>query len=193
MKLKDLKNKHTKFHDDSKQFHKELFVIIMKWLKKEPRLTLINAMHFPLNLVLNLLIEAEKVKIDLEEFNDLPNIFIRTMKPFEKLKDDFLKIPMQNFVKKYGELYEAQFGDVSKKFKNMEWISVKDRLPEYYDEVLLYYVGDTIDEGEYLVGHREKDYKEGDIWVKYDDTPFHSPYCSIEGCLWMPLPEPPKN
>lgn len=75
----------------------------------------------------------------------------------------------------------------------MYWISVKDRLPEYYENVLLHFNGDSPEDCEYLVGHREKHHKEGEVWVKYDYLSGQAPYCDIKSCLWMPLPEPPKK
>jgi len=119
MELSDLKKHHKKFHDDTKLMYGELLEVVKKWLKKDPRTTMVNMMNLPLNLTLNLLVEAEKLGVDLGEFDDLPNIYIRTMKPFEELQDDFLKIPMEEFAEKYGRLYEAQFEGARELIKNM--------------------------------------------------------------------------
>lgn len=62
------------------------------------------------------------------------------------------------------------------------WISVKDRLPETDDEVLMY-----TSWGGYYIGRYS--YHEPDVWSSeeiyaYDDG---------EISYWMPLPEPPKE
>jgi len=64
----------------------------------------------------------------------------------------------------------------------MEWISVKDRLPEKYKKVLVYSNNYGIKEDSY-----EFTSKEGDVWFhgnreEYDDSVTH----------WQILPEPPK-
>jgi hypothetical protein len=70
----------------------------------------------------------------------------------------------------------------------MEWISVKDRLPETYDLVLM-----TNIESKHLEDHwvcagsmnRKK------VW--YNQFQDNNSDCSVRVTHWMPLPEPPKQ
>lgn len=71
----------------------------------------------------------------------------------------------------------------------MEWISVKDRLPEKYISVLITDVnGITADDREPEKAHLDKDGKW--YWVNIFK---YSEYKEIEVTHWMPLPEPPKE
>ncbi len=63
----------------------------------------------------------------------------------------------------------------------MEWISVKDRLPEQED-VLLYFSCDK-----YAVG-----FIEGEDWYTYTGDDWYTACEALPSC-WMPLPEPPKT
>lgn len=63
-----------------------------------------------------------------------------------------------------------------------EWISVKDKLPEKEQVVLLYYNGD------FLVGHIQILYSDGD--VRFKEAP--GGMYNIPATHWMPLPEPPS-
>ena len=73
----------------------------------------------------------------------------------------------------------------------MEWISVKDRLPEFNKEVLMYSPDDYFDCGNgYIVTGMVVDantYRgRGENDIKLYGVP--------DGCThWMPLPEPPKD
>ena len=53
--------------------------------------------------------KSEKTAYEL--LPDLPDIFIRMMKPFEKLREEYGKIPMKEILKKYEKEYESQFGE----------------------------------------------------------------------------------
>jgi hypothetical protein len=64
----------------------------------------------------------------------------------------------------------------------MEWISVKDRLPEKDFKVLCFYSNQYIDVLEYW-------YDEKEIPVFFN-PPLHS---VNDVTHWMPLPEPPKE
>ena len=77
----------------------------------------------------------------------------------------------------------------------MKWISVKDRMPEYNTEVLLYYSTDIVqgflDKNDYWYGSRDVRDCMNDGWVE------DSKFCRRGGPFdyvthWMPLPEPPK-
>lgn len=59
----------------------------------------------------------------------------------------------------------------------MEWISVKDRLPEYMRPVIVCRKGGKVEQG-----HRDI----GDWWKVYGTRTKNVTH-------WMPLPEPPKE
>ena len=66
-----------------------------------------------------------------------------------------------------------------------EWISVKDRLPEYKKNVFLHipkYTGRPVREG-----HLSSTDGAGHKWVGADG------YIYSDTTHWMPLPEPPKD
>lgn len=64
----------------------------------------------------------------------------------------------------------------------MDWVSVKDRLPNVMENVLVYWKN-TSQGKEYY----EITYYDGDHWFTLDRKPW------IEVVAWMPLPEPPKE
>ena len=64
----------------------------------------------------------------------------------------------------------------------MGWISVKDRLPNVMENVLVYWKN-TSQGKEYY----EITYYNGDYWFTLDRKPW------IEVIAWMPLPEPPTE
>ena len=55
-----------------------------------------------------------------------------------------------------------------------EWISVKDRMPPMYENVLVYDPTDRIIDTDHT--------KDGDTFYYFEDATY-----------WMPLPEPPKE
>jgi hypothetical protein len=63
------------------------------------------------------------------------------------------------------------------------WISVKERLPEDLQNVLV------IDDGRVTIGHCEHFYGDEQIYVEWHDTLYYP----IDPPYWMPLPEPPKE
>lgn len=65
-----------------------------------------------------------------------------------------------------------------------DWISVRERLPEVRQEVLVYW-RNTSQKAE----HFELTRYTGDHWYLLDNT--GRPW--IEVVAWMPLPEPPKE
>jgi hypothetical protein len=68
----------------------------------------------------------------------------------------------------------------------MEWISVKDRLPEHLEKILIVYEGsDNV-----LMANYKNGLVGMGFYVYYADGRMliHTPVTH-----WMPLPEPPKN
>ena len=63
----------------------------------------------------------------------------------------------------------------------MEWIGVKDRLPEYHIDVLVF------DGGEYIVAALNTKDSEGRPLF------YNRFYGYIASPYWMPLPEPPEQ
>ena len=64
-----------------------------------------------------------------------------------------------------------------------DWISVKDRLPDECEEVLIYCP-------EFLEKIRKALYTEGDFYIEKEDLIVEP---APSGCThWMPLPKPPK-
>jgi ABC-type proline/glycine betaine transport system substrate-binding protein len=64
-----------------------------------------------------------------------------------------------------------------------EWISVKDKLPNKEQIVLMYYDGDI------LIGHIQIVYSDGSARFKETNGIF---LYNIPATHWMPLPEKPK-
>lgn len=70
----------------------------------------------------------------------------------------------------------------------MEWISVKDRLPEY-DEKVIAYCKKT---NKYFVGFARKSYSGDTYWCLVGAA--GATYCvKSKVTHWMPMPEPPKE
>ncbi len=68
----------------------------------------------------------------------------------------------------------------------MEWISVKDRLPEVAIEVLVF-APDCRVIGNTLIG---KYFPSENTWTVYD---FHDSKLDEDVTHWQPIPEPPKS
>lgn len=68
-----------------------------------------------------------------------------------------------------------------------KWISVKERLPELKESVLLYF-----NEGNMAVGYWFEKDENFTFWSAWTDNGWFSD-CDCEPLYWMPLPEPPKG
>ena len=68
-----------------------------------------------------------------------------------------------------------------------EWISVKERLPEKYEDVLMLFGG-----GDMTVGSWKDRDEHATYWVVNIDDGFCGS-CDAEPVHWMLLPEPPKE
>lgn len=66
------------------------------------------------------------------------------------------------------------------------WISVKDRLPNNSNEVIVFCLDDVVTTGKYIRVSKDKY-----LWK----APIYSPYIdnNLNVTHWQPLPEPPKN
>lgn len=63
----------------------------------------------------------------------------------------------------------------------MDWVSVKDRLPNVMENVLVYWKNTS----------QGKEYYETTYYDGYDWFTLRKPW--IEVIAWMPIPEPPKE
>ncbi len=71
--------------------------------------------------------------------------------------------------------------------KMMEWISVKERLPEMKDDVLVYFQSGK----NMAVGFLRDMDEDKTMWGAYTDDELYTD-CDSEPTHWMPLPEPPE-
>lgn len=70
-----------------------------------------------------------------------------------------------------------------------EWISVKDRLPQKEEAVLMAFWCEENGHGNMAVGFCREEY--GHIgWFSFTDESFYTD-CDATPTHWMPLPEPP--
>ena len=67
------------------------------------------------------------------------------------------------------------------------WISVKDRLPEVFDEVLVYFNGFI------SIAWRETEKRKNGIVGWHWDSQMSYPESFVNVTHWMPLPNPPKT
>lgn len=68
-----------------------------------------------------------------------------------------------------------------------EWISVKERLPEVFDEVIVYFNGFI------SIAWRETEKRKNGIVGWHWDSQMHYPESLVNVTHWMPLPKPPKG
>lgn len=111
MDLKELETLNRECAKDSEEFFNEFVKLFNKRFKKgNKRMTIINFIHLPLNGILNM-IAQDKKNLMCEIFPELPDTFIRFMRPFIKLKKSWGKIPNDEWVKEYGRLHSKQFDE----------------------------------------------------------------------------------
>lgn len=67
-----------------------------------------------------------------------------------------------------------------------EWISVKDRLPEVFDEVIVYFNGSI------SIAWRETEKRKRGIVGWHWDSQMSYPESLVNVTHWMPLPNPPE-
>jgi hypothetical protein len=76
------------------------------------------------------------------------------------------------------------------KEEKKEWISVKDRLPDVFDEVLVY---DTFSNTSISIAWRETTPRKNGIVDWYWNSQMSYPEDLTHVTHWMPLPKPPKE
>jgi hypothetical protein len=89
---------------------KDFTDVFYKWRKKSPRMAMVNAIHLPLNIIMQL-IQRDTNHTFCKAVPELPDMFIRFMMPFTKLRKKWRKVSGVEFCKLYGELHGKQFDD----------------------------------------------------------------------------------
>lgn len=78
----------------------------------------------------------------------------------------------------------------------MEWISIKDRLPEESDEGIIFYDGDEVLHGWYMKKYPSWDH-DGQVSYKEDGICLNETegsYIPLKDVThWIPMPNPPKE
>jgi hypothetical protein len=77
----------------------------------------------------------------------------------------------------------------------MEWISVKDILPENKEMVLVSIPDSLLVMVNHVVEFSLNEYSGNHIWQTINSShPAYTLYANVDGVThWMPLPEPPKD
>lgn len=137
MELKDLEELNAKCAKETKEFYDEFVKLFQKRMKKgDRRMAIVNMIHLPLNGILNV-VSQDKNNILCEIFPELPDMFIRFMRPFLKLKVLWGQIPNSEWVKEYGRLHAAQFDDwfpnEEEKKAFTEWFESQNRKKDDQD------------------------------------------------------------
>lgn len=96
------------FAQESKEFNDDFFVLLKKWIKKSPRMCIIMSIHLPINIIMKSIANDDKMHVI---FTDLPDMFIRFVAPFIKLRTKWGKISGKQFSEEYHQLYESQFDE----------------------------------------------------------------------------------
>lgn len=109
MNKTDLEKLNKEYADQTKLMSHEFIEIFEKWLERNPRLAIVNGVHLPLHITINL-IKRSSAPISVL-FPELPDMFIRFMKPFEILRDKWGKMPDKEFIEQYTKIYESQFDE----------------------------------------------------------------------------------
>ena len=80
---------------------------------------------------------------------------------------------------------------------NAGWIRVKDRLPEYDKEVLIYAVSKTTNESKIAISYLMDKFYFGSRPINLEEPIWHEPwqYFRANNTIthWMPLPTPPEE
>ncbi len=120
MDFETLSKLNAEYAKESQLFWDEFIDLWKKWMKKSPRLAVVNALHFPLNLIMNMIDNGLPQAVP-----EVPDMMERFLTPMILLKDVWGKIPGKVFIEKYKALYESQWEklgitpEMKKNFK--EW------------------------------------------------------------------------
>jgi len=131
--LKDLEYLNKKYAEETEEFFKEFHKVYKKMFNKgDKRMAIVNFIHLPLNGIMQM-IQADKKGMMCEIFPELPDMFIRFMRPFIKLRKVWGKIPNEEFVKEYGRLHAKQFDEwfpnEEEKKNFTEWFENQNKKP----------------------------------------------------------------
>ena len=108
MNYEQLEQLNKQFSEETKEFYEDFVKVFRKHMKKSRRSAIVNMIHLPVNGILSIIAEDEK-NVICEALPELPEVFIRFMNPFIKLKHLWGKIPNEQWAKEYGRLYSDQF------------------------------------------------------------------------------------
>jgi hypothetical protein len=109
MDYEELKKLNIEFAEQTNEMTQEFVGIFRKWMKKNPSLTIVNSIHLPLNILINLIDTADD--LGSKALPELPDVFKRFLMPFIILKTSWGKIPDKKFIKEYERIYQSQFGE----------------------------------------------------------------------------------
>ncbi len=119
MDYETLSKLDKEFSEQAQEMTKEFSELFEKWKKRSLRLSVVMAIHMPINNILNML-NLDKQNVMQRLFEDLPDVFIRFLTPFVKIKNQWGKVSSEEFVKMYAREYENQFSsyeDLEKQIK----------------------------------------------------------------------------
>lgn len=108
MDLDQLSQLNKEFAEQTQEMNGEFIDLFEKWKKKNFRLAIFNAIHLPINIILNI-IERDKNSLMPKLFEDFPDVFERFLLPFVKIKDKWGKISSEKFAELYSKEYQKQF------------------------------------------------------------------------------------
>jgi len=130
MDLKELEQLNKDFAKETKEFFDDFITLFQKHMKKSKRTAIVNMIHLPLNGIMNV-IAKDKDNLMCEIFPELPDMFIRFMRPFIKLAPLWGTIPNEEWVKEYARLHYAQFDEwfpnAEEKKKFTEWFEGQNK------------------------------------------------------------------
>lgn len=107
MDSNELKESNAEFAKHSKEFLIDMEKVYTKWMEKDLGVATIMTLEMPLDFLLSIM----KNKINLSKmFPDLPDVFMRMVMPFDKLKPKWGKIPDEEFADEYARLYQMECG-----------------------------------------------------------------------------------
>lgn len=109
MNLEELEKLKKEAAQETEEFN-NAFVELFKerYENGNKRMAIINMLHLPINGIINM-IDQDKKNLMCEILPELPDMFIRFMMPFTKIKHLWGKIPNEEFVNEYGKIYQSQF------------------------------------------------------------------------------------